>query len=136
MRDDEYLPPDYDSPSGFTLSRSTGAGLAGLLIGCTLLVSACVLMTFNILLHSHFSHGLHGIPIGLSLVGAAIGLPSVTLLGVFGFVMGIRSWSAVPRGEAGALGAAATFAGFVGMAAWVIAATNLVMILLTPGLRG
>jgi hypothetical protein len=129
MTEDEFLPAD--PPTGLTLSRSTSAGLAGLVIGCTLLVSACVLMAFNVLLFVHFFAGRRGLPIGLALVGATIGLSGVAVLGVVAFVLGIRSWSSARAGEARALGVAATLAGLVGLIAWLIASINLMVILLS-----
>jgi hypothetical protein len=122
MSEDDFLPP----ATQLTLSRSVAAGIAGLLIGCTLLVSACVLMVFNVIL---FTRGLRGIPQGLAQIGAAIGLTGVAFLGLLGVVLGLRSWGATRQGESRAMGVAATCAGIAGLIAWLIAAIDLIMIL-------
>lgn len=123
MTEDDYLPPSTGSVS---LSAGAAAGLAGLLIGCTLIISACVLMVFNVIL---FSRGFVGIPIGLAQLGGVIGVPSVALLGVFAVGFGFKSWGSVRSGESGVLGAAATAAGGAGLVAWLIAGINLLIIL-------
>jgi hypothetical protein len=123
MTDDDYYPL---STTPVTLSRGTSAGIAALVIGCTLLVSACVLMAFNILL---FGHGLRGIPVGLAKFGAVLGVGSVAVLGLVAVVLGFRSWGATQDGESQALGVAATAAGGAGFVAWGIAGTNLLIIL-------
>lgn len=125
MTEDEYLPPGADR--GLSLSAATGAGLAGLLIGCTLLLSACVLMVFNVLL---FSRGLRGIPIDLARLGGAIGVLGVALLGLLAVVCGVKSWRGGRTDESTLLGATATAAGVVGLIAWLIAGIDLMMILL------
>ena len=122
------LDDDFGPPSTFTLSASVGGGLASLLIGCTLLVSACVLMVFNVIL---FTRGLANVPIGLAQIGGLIGTGGVAALGVFAVILGARSWGAAGRsGESGALGAAATVASVVGLIGWLIAGIDLMMILL------
>jgi hypothetical protein len=135
MTDDDFLPPST-TPTPVGLSPGTAAGLAALLIGCTLLVSACVLMAFNVILFGHFSHGMRGIPMRLSQFGAFTGLMGVLVLGFFGIVLGIRGWSAATKGEGRALGIAATAASIVGLIAWLIASISLMMILLTPAFGG
>ena len=75
MHDDDFGPP---SPTQLSLSTGTAGGLAGLLIGCSLLISACALMVFNILL---FSHGFRGIPRDLAKLGGVVG------------VLGICAWA-------------------------------------------
>lgn len=123
MTDDDYLPPS--SPQ-FVLSPGTAAGIAGLLIGCTLLISACVLMVFNVIL---FRGGMRGIPRDLATLGGGVGVLGVACLGLVGVVMGFRSWGA-KKGESGALGGAATAAAGVGLIGWLIAGIDLMMILL------
>src|SRR5688572_16343436 len=123
MTEDDFLPPSNTTVS---LSAGTAAGLAGLLIGCTLIVSACVLMVFNVVL---FSRGFRGIPIGLAQFGGAVGVPSVALLGVLAVGFGFKSWGSVRCGESGALGAAATAASGAGLVAWLVAGINLLIIL-------
>jgi hypothetical protein len=124
MTDDDFLPP---SATQIALSPSAGAGIAGLLIGCTLLVSACMLMVFNVILHTR---GLLGVPRDLAQVGGFIGTGVVALLGVFAVVLGIRSWGAARKGESRALGIGATAASAVGLIAWLVAGIDLMMILL------
>lgn len=124
MTDDDYAPP---STTHLALSTGTAAGLAGLVIGCTLLISSCALMVFNILL---FSRGFRGIPRDLAQLGGVIGVVGVALLGVCGVTMGARGWAAANRGgESSALGVAGTVAGAAGLVAWLIAGTDLVFIL-------
>jgi hypothetical protein len=123
MTEDDYLPPSTTSVS---LSSGTAAGLAGLLIGCALVVSACVLMVFNVLL---FGHGFRGIPVGLAQFGGVMGVPSVTLLGVLAVAFGLKSWGSARSGESGVLGAAATAASAAGLVAWLVAGINLLIIL-------
>ncbi len=125
MTDDDYTPP----AAPLSLSASAGGGIAGLMLGCTLLVSACVLMVFNVLL---FSRGLRGLPIELAQIGGLIGTGGVAALGAFAVTLGARSWGAANRsGESAALGAAATAASVVGLVGWLIAGIDLMMILLS-----
>jgi hypothetical protein len=123
MTDDDYLPP---STTQVTLSRSASGGLAALVIGCTLLISACVLMAFNIIL---WGHGFRGIPIGLAQVGGVIGIGSITVLGVVAVAVGANAWGAARSGESSLLGVAGTTAGAGGLVAWLIAGINLLLIL-------
>jgi hypothetical protein len=124
VTDDDYYPPLANQVS---LSPCAGAGIASLAIGCAMLLSACVLMAFNVVL---FRGGLWGIPIPLALIGTVIGVGSITALGVFATVLGIRGWNAAREGESKAPAVAGTFAAAGGLVAWVIAGTNLFMILL------
>jgi hypothetical protein len=111
--------------TGFTSAAQWG--LASLLIGCTLLVAACVTLVFNILL---FRTGRAGIPVapafaaGLigSLAGFALGLASV-LFAIWACRQAYAARSSPALGVAG-LGASAT-----GLAAWLIAAIDLMAIL-------
>lgn len=121
MTDDDFLPPP--GASGGTpvaLSPATGAALAALLVGCALLVGACVLMAFNVLL---FRGGLRGIPIALAQFGAVLGVGCVAALGLLAIVTGFRGWSAP------GLGAAALGASAAGWVAWMVAGINLLIIL-------
>ena len=123
MTDDDFVPP---SANQLTLSAGTGWGLAGLFIGCTLLISACALMVFNVLL---FIQGMRGVPRDLARLGSLIGVGGVALLGAFAVLCGLRGWSAANRaGESPALGVAGTVSGSVGFGAWVIAGTDLIFI--------
>ncbi len=127
MTDDDYLPPSSStSTTPISLSPSTGAALSALLIGCALLISACVLMAFNVLL---FRGGLRGIPIGLAQFGAVLGIGSIAVLGLVAIVLGIRGWAAAREGESRAVGVAGTAAGIGGWVAWMIAGINLLIIL-------
>ena len=120
MTEDEYAIP---GPGSVSLSPAVGWGLAGLLIGCTLLLSACVLMVFNVLL---FMRGMRGVPRDLAQVGGVIGVGGVALLGVLAVIFGYRGWSAASRREeSGALGVAGCAAGAVGLVAWLIAGIDL-----------
>src|SRR5262245_10540143 len=106
MSEDDFLPPP-PTVMTLSLSKSTASGLASLLIGCSLLISACVLLVFNVIL---FTRGMRGIPEELARVGGLIGVFGVTLLGVLAVSLGLRSWGAARRGESRALGLAATAA--------------------------
>jgi hypothetical protein len=122
--DDEYHFPEVNSIS---LSAGFGWGLAALLVGCCLLMSACTLMVFNILL---FMKGLQGIPIELAQIGGVIGMVSVALLGICAAWWGFRGWSAAVRqGESTAMGVAGTVVAVVGLVAWLIAAIDLLAVL-------
>ena len=122
--DDEYHFPESNSVS---LSAGVGWSLASLSIGCTLLISACVLMVFNIIL---FESRLRGIPKELAQIGGVIGMVAVALLGVCAVLWGYRGWSAaVRKGEATALGVAGTVVSVVGLVAWLIAAIDLLAVL-------
>ena len=124
MNDDDFAPPTVNH---LALSTGTAAGLAGLLIGCTLLISACALMVFNVLL---FSRGMRGIPRDLAQAGGFIGAVGVAALGLFAVTSGIRGWNAANRnGESIALGIAGTLAGVVGLVAWLIAAIDMLAVL-------
>lgn len=127
--DDEFLPPSSSTHAApVALSQSAGAGLTALLIGCTLLISACVLMAFNVVL---FRGGLGGIPIKLAIFGAVLGLGSVAAMGMVGIVIGIRGWSVAHADEPRVLAVGGTAAAIGGWVGWMIAATNLMMILLS-----
>jgi hypothetical protein len=123
--DDEYAPPT--TTTRVALSSGTGSGLAGLLIGCTLLISACALMVFNVLL---FIQGMRGVPRDLAQVGGVIGTAGVAFLGLCGIVFAARGWAAANRsGESSALGVAGTLTATVGLVAWLIASVDLIFIL-------
>jgi hypothetical protein len=124
MNDDDYYPPSANQVS---LSPCAGAGVASLAIGCTMLASACVMMAVNVVL---FRGGLWGVPIPLALIGTVIGIGSIAALGAFATVLGIRGWNAAREGESKAPAVAGTFAAAGGLVAWIIAGTNLFMILL------
>lgn len=121
MSDDDFLPERGRSSLG------SAWGLAALLIGCTLLVSACVLMVFNILL---FRGGLMGIPLDLARpagLGAVLG---VAAFGASSVWFGLRGWSeSGRRGESQAFGVAGTGASLVGLVAWLVAGVDLLAIL-------
>jgi hypothetical protein len=124
VTDDDFVPP---VSTHFALSTGTGAGLAGVLIGCALLVSACALMAFNVLL---FMRGFRDIPLNLARIGGVIGVGGVVVLGLYAVTSGLRGWSAAARGgESTALGVAGTAAGVVGLIAWLVAGINLLIIL-------
>lgn len=122
MTDDDYQPP----PRGESVIGS-GWGLAALLIGCTLLISACVLMVFNIIL---FRGGMVGIPRDLARAAGVVSVAGVALLGLLAIRCGAKGWSgAGTRGESPALGVAGTAAAVVGTIAWLVAGADLLMIL-------
>jgi hypothetical protein len=124
MSDDDYEPP---SSSAVSLSAGTSWGLAALLIGCTLLISACALMVFNVIL---FQGGLFGIPRDLARLGGTIGVIGVAVLGLLAVIFGVRGWvAAARRGESVAFGVAGTLAAVVGFVAWAIAGIDLLAIL-------
>jgi hypothetical protein len=122
VTDDDFLPPSGtgERATPVALSPVTGAALAALVVGCALLVGACVLMAFNVLL---FRGGLRGIPLELAQFGAVLGVGCVAALGVLAIVTGFRGWSA-PGFGAVALGASAA-----GWVAWMVAGINLLIIL-------
>jgi hypothetical protein len=122
--DDDYHFPEQNSVS---LSAGFGWGLAALLIGCSLLMSACMLMVFNVIL---FRSGMGGIPRELAQIGGVIGMVSVALLGACGAWWGYRGWSAAVRQkESTAMGVAGTVVSVVGLVAWLIAAIDLLAVL-------
>ncbi|AMV23255.1 hypothetical protein VT84_02520 [Gemmata sp. SH-PL17] len=126
MSEDDFVPPS--TSSALALSPGTGGGLAGLAIGCTLLISACVLMVFNVIL---FGRGLVDVPRDLAQYGGLIGTTGVAILGLIAVIISVRSWSAARQsGESVALNVAATAASLVGLVAWLIAGIDLMMILL------
>jgi hypothetical protein len=120
---------DYHVPSGDSVALSGGAawGLAGLAIGCTLLVAACVLMVFNVIL---FSLAPDNVPLDWAQLGGAVGVGGVALLGLLAVFAGVRGWSAAARrGESVALGVTGTAAGVAGLVAWLIAGIDLLLVL-------
>jgi hypothetical protein len=119
---------DVRVPStGFTSAAQWG--LASLLLGCTLLVAAGVLLVFNVLL---FRGGPFGIPTGLALAGGLIGTLAVSALGLASLVFGVRGWQqAYTDGSSPALGVAGTGASCAGLVAWLIASIDLIMILVS-----
>jgi hypothetical protein len=108
----------------------TGAaqwGLASVLVGCTLLVAACVLLVFNVLL---FRAGPAGIQIGLAFAGALLGALAVSALGLASLLFGVRGvQQAYAEGSSPALAVAGLGASLAGLAAWLIAAIDLIAIL-------
>jgi hypothetical protein len=121
VTDDDFVPPESRFPPG------PAWGLAALLIGCTLLLSACVLMVFNVLL---FRGGLGGIPLALARPAAVVAVSGVALLGLCAVVFGFRGWSgAVRGGESPAFGVAGSAAAVVGLIAWLVAGADLLAIL-------
>jgi len=119
-------PSDVRTPQhGFTSAAQWG--LASLLLGCTLLLAACVTLVFNVVL---FRGGPDGIPTGVALAGGLIGALVVSALGVAAVVFGILGWQrAYAERSSPALGVAGTFASAVGLVAWLIAAVDLIVIL-------
>lgn len=113
--DDEYRPGAPASERNADLAR----GLGALLIGLALLLGACVLEVFNVLL---FRSGFRGIPLDLARVGGIVGCGAVALLGLFALIQGFRAGR-------GGFGALAPLAAGVGLIAWLIASINLIMIL-------
>jgi hypothetical protein len=125
MTDDDSDPPS--ARGGVSLSPGTSWGLAALLIGCTLLISACALMVFNVIL---FRGGLGGIPRDLARLGGTIGVIGVAVMGLLSILFGARGWGAAARrGESVAFGVAGTLAAVVGFVAWAIAGFDLLAIL-------
>ncbi len=102
-------------------------GFSALLIGCTLLLAACTLMVFNVIL---FHGGFAGIPVELARAAGLIGVLGVALLGIFSVGFGFRGWvmSRDDRGPSG-LGIAGTAMSAVGLVAWLIAGGDLLAIL-------
>ncbi|MBP3959350.1 hypothetical protein J8F10_29240 [Gemmata sp. G18] len=126
MSEDDYTPPST-APT-LSLSPGTGAGIAGLVIGCTLLLSACVLMVFNVIL---FVQGMRDVPRDLAQCGGLIGTTGGAVLGLISVGISVRGWDATRRsGESSVLGFAAFAASVVGLGAWLIAGIDLMMILL------
>ena len=125
MSDDDYEPPV--SRGGLSLSPGVAWGLAALLIGCTLLISSCALMVFNVIL---FQGGLRGIPRDLAQIGGLVAVVGVAVFGIFAIAFGLRGWSAASRqGEPTAFGIAGTMAAAVGFVGWLIAGIDLLAIL-------
>lgn len=124
MADDDY---GVGGSSGVSLTPGAAGGLSALLVGLALLVSACALMVFNVIL---FGIGMRGIPVEAARVGGVIGVVGVALLGLLGVVVGIRAWAAAARNrESLALGGLGTAAAVVGLVGWLIAGVDLVLIL-------
>lgn len=102
-------------------------GISALAIGCTLLLSACVLMVFNIGL---FQHGLANIPLELARGAGIVALAGGMLLGMVSVFFGIRGWRGSGAiGESTGFGVAGTLMSLVGLGAWIIAGVDLLMIL-------
>lgn len=118
--------PDFRAPiTGFT--SAVQWGLASVVIGCTLLVAACVVLVFNVLL---FRGGPADIPIGLALAGGLIGTLVVSALGLASLLFGVRGWQqAYAGGSSPGLPIAGVAASVAGLAAWLIAAIDLLVIL-------
>jgi hypothetical protein len=119
---------DHDEPTPIPeFWRSAAWGFSALVIGCTLLLSACVLMVFNVIL---FHGGFQGIPVELSQAVGTVGVIGVALLGLVSLWLGIRGWSMASGGRGSvALGVAGTATSLVGLIAWLIAGGDLLMIL-------
>jgi hypothetical protein len=120
--------PDVRTPiTGFT--SAVQWGLASVLIGCTVLVTASVVLVFNVLL---FHGGPVGIPTGLALAGGLIATLVVSGLGLAGLSFGVRGWQqAYAEGSSPGLSIAGVGASVTALAAWLIVAIDLVAILLS-----
>jgi len=122
---DTQAGPADGSVTGFT--SAVQWGLASLLIGCTLLVAACVVLVFNVLL---FHGGPGGIPTLLAFAGGVIGTLAVSVLGLASLLFGMRGWQqAYAVGSSPALGVAGMAVSIAGLVAWLIAAIDLILIL-------
>jgi hypothetical protein len=119
---------DIRTPNtGFT--NAAQWGLASLFIGCTLLLAACIILVFNVLL---FRGGPAGIPVGLAFMGGLIGTAGLSALGLASFMFGVYGWrQAHMIGSSPALAVAGVFVSLAGLMAWLIAAIDLLMILLS-----
>ncbi|HVL12003.1 MAG TPA: hypothetical protein VM529_05530 [Gemmata sp.] len=127
MTDDDFVPPSPRGAGGVSLSAGVAWGLVALLIGCTLLISACALMVFNVIL---FRGGIAGIPRELAQIGGLVAVIGVAAFGVLAVVFGFRGWNAASRsGEPTAFGVAGTLAAVVGFVGWAIAGIDLLAIL-------
>jgi hypothetical protein len=118
--------PDFRAPiTGFT--SAVQWGLASILIGCTLLVTASVVLVFNVLL---FHGGPAGIPTGLALAGGLIAALVVSALGLASLLFGVRGWQeAYASSSSPGLSIAGVGASVVGLVAWMIVAIDLIAIL-------
>jgi hypothetical protein len=124
--DTQAGPADGHAPvTGFT--SAVQWGLASLLIGCTLLLAACVVLVFNVLL---FRGGPAGIPTLLAFAGGVIGTLAVSALGLASLLFGMHGWrQAYAVGSSPALGVAGVTVNIAGLVAWTIAALDLLFIL-------
>jgi hypothetical protein len=94
--DAEACHADIRTPNtGFT--NAAQWGLASLVIGCTLLLAACIILAFNVLL---FRGGPAGIPVGLAFMGGLIGTAALSALGLASFLFGVYGWGQ-PRRSGG-----------------------------------
>jgi hypothetical protein len=123
--------PDFDDSLDESATpafwASSAWGFSGLLIGCTLLLSACTLMVFNVIL---FRGGLFGIPAELARVAGIVGVAGVACLGLLAVGCGVRGWLTATGGRgAVAFGVAGTAAALAGLVAWLIAGADLLAIL-------
>lgn len=122
---------DEDSPLTGPATRvkstSQSWGISALAIGCTLLLSSCTLMIFNLLL---FNQGPLGIPITLARIVGMIAVIGISLLGLASVTFGIRSWrDSASNGDSVGFGVAGTLTSFVGLVAWLIAGGDMLIIL-------
>jgi hypothetical protein len=107
-------------------SKAT-VGLASVIIGCTLLVAACVVLIQNVLL---FRGDPEGTPTALALAAGLIGTLIVSALGVARPVFGIHGWrQPCAAGSAPGLPIAGAGVSAAGLVAWLIAAIDLLVIL-------
>jgi hypothetical protein len=118
-------------PSSSRRVSSQGWGLAGLLIGCSLVVAGPIMMVFGVLLEERRL----GFPLGLALLATGLAMGVVALLGVLGMVCGLRGWNrSIAQNESTSLGVAGTWASLIGLLVW-LAPTIYVIVVLCQNAR-
>jgi len=123
----EAISERFTLPPPQPLPDSAQWGFASLLIGGVLLLASCVLLVFNIIF---WKAGRGGIPMVFAFAAGLIGVAGVFCLGIASLVFGIWGWQeAYANRHCPALAIAGTFISLVGLAAWLIAGIDLIMIL-------
>jgi hypothetical protein len=116
--------------SGNGFGSAAQCGLASLMIGCTLLVMAAILMIFALELFQHGGDGNRTFNLALAIVFAIASLVTVAGLGVVGIVCGHLGWrQAAVEHSSVVLPMTGVLASSIGFTVWLCAGLHLLAIL-------
>jgi hypothetical protein len=120
---------DVGAAKGAATEEGTQWGLASLVIGGGLCLAAPITLVANILL---WRAGPSGLPVGLALAAAVVGLLVVAGLAASGIAFGLRGWRATAGGgRPSPLATAGVLTGAAASVIWLIVGIDLIAILVS-----